>query len=102
MPNNLQKRRRRWYAVLEIPPSMRAQMGKIRFIKSLETESRTEAGRKSTPSWPVGSVNWIAPALVVSDLIPPTSAGCCGQPSPRNSAPACWSTSKPPHGRSAG
>jgi integrase len=47
MPDYLQKRRRRWYAVLEIPDTVRKQLGgKPRFIKSLNTDSRTVAARR--------------------------------------------------------
>lgn len=46
MPRYLQKRRRVWYAVLEIPKRQRPQFkGKPRFVKSLQTESQTEAER---------------------------------------------------------
>jgi hypothetical protein len=44
MPKYLQKRRRRWYAVLDIPKGLRAKFGgQPRFVQSLETESLTEA-----------------------------------------------------------
>ena len=46
MPSYLQKRRRRWYAILEIPKALRPQFGKPRFVQSLETESRTVAERR--------------------------------------------------------
>lgn len=47
MPKFLQKRRRRWYAVMEIPTALRAHFpDRPRFVKSLETESETEAARK--------------------------------------------------------
>ncbi|MEC9267581.1 MAG: tyrosine-type recombinase/integrase [Pseudomonadota bacterium] len=46
MPSYLQKRRRRWYAVLEIPKALRRHFGKSRFVKSLETESRSVAERR--------------------------------------------------------
>lgn len=49
MPKYLQKRRRRWYAVLEIPKDLRAAFGKARFVQSLETESQTVAERKLHP-----------------------------------------------------
>ncbi|WP_420556394.1 tyrosine-type recombinase/integrase [Roseovarius sp.] len=45
MPRYLQKRRRRWYAVLEIPNDLQERLGKARFMKSLGTESLTEAER---------------------------------------------------------
>lgn len=47
MPRHLQKRRRRWYAVLDIPADVRPRFGGTRkFVQSLETESLTEAERK--------------------------------------------------------
>lgn len=47
MPRHLQKRRRRWYAVLDIPADVRSRFGGARkFVQSLETESLTEAERK--------------------------------------------------------
>ena len=45
----LQKRRRRWYAVLEIPKPLRPRFGRPRFIQSLETDSRTVAERRVLP-----------------------------------------------------
>jgi integrase len=43
----LEKRRRRWYAVLDIPKDVRPSFdGKPRFVKSLETESLTLAQRR--------------------------------------------------------
>ena len=41
MPSYLQRRRRRWYAVMEIPKKLRPRFGKARFVRSLGTESRT-------------------------------------------------------------
>ena len=50
MPSYLQKRRLRWYAVLEIPKSLRPRFGnKPRFVQSLETDSRTVAERRVLP-----------------------------------------------------
>ena len=46
MPQYLQKRRRRWYAVLEIPKELRTTFRKPRFVESLKTESLTEAEYK--------------------------------------------------------
>jgi integrase len=47
MPSYLQKRRRLWYAVLEIPTALRNRFGgKARFKKSLGTDSRTIAERR--------------------------------------------------------
>lgn len=46
LPKYLQKRRRVWYAVLEIPKTLRPHFnGKPRLVKSLQTESQTEAER---------------------------------------------------------
>ncbi len=43
-PSYLQQRGRRWYAVMEIPKSLRPRFGgKPRFLQSLGTESRSEA-----------------------------------------------------------
>lgn len=40
----LQKRRQGWYAVLEIPKAVQFQFdGKVRFVKSLQTQSHSEA-----------------------------------------------------------
>ena len=49
MPSYLQKRRRRWYAIMEIPKLLRQRFGKPRFVQSLETESRTVAERRVLP-----------------------------------------------------
>jgi integrase len=50
MPSYLQKRRRRWYAILEIPLALRSHFGgKVRFVRSLETDSRTVAERRVMP-----------------------------------------------------
>ena len=49
MPTYLQKRRRRWYAILEIPKALRPRFGRPRFVQSLETESRTVAERRVLP-----------------------------------------------------
>ncbi len=47
MPSYLQKRRRRWYAILEIPKALRPHFSnKPRFVQSLETESHTVAERR--------------------------------------------------------
>lgn len=49
-PQYLQKRRRRWYAVLEIPKPLRPKFdGKARFVQSLETDSLSEAERLKWP-----------------------------------------------------
>jgi integrase len=50
MPAYLQKRRRKWYAVLEVPDAVRKQLGgKPRFVKSLDTDSLTVAQRRVSP-----------------------------------------------------
>lgn len=49
MPRFLQQRRRRWYAVLEIPKLLRPRFGKPRFVQSLETESLSLAERRVLP-----------------------------------------------------
>ncbi len=49
MSTYLQKRRRRWYAVLEIPKPLRPRFGRPRFVQSLETDSRTVAERRVLP-----------------------------------------------------
>ena len=46
MPEYLQKRRRRWYAVLDIPKQLHPTFGKGKFVKSLETDSLSVAERK--------------------------------------------------------
>lgn len=46
----LQKRRHRWYAVLEIPETLRPHFGnKTRFVRSLETDSHIVAERRVLP-----------------------------------------------------
>jgi|TARA_B110000977_G_C11011413_1_gene467827 integrase len=49
MPQYLQKRRRKWYAVLAIPKAIQVNFGKAKFIKSLETDSLSVAERKVQP-----------------------------------------------------
>jgi len=49
MPSYLQLRRRRWYAILEIPAPLRRVLGKPRFVHSLETDSRIVADRRVLP-----------------------------------------------------
>jgi integrase len=54
MTGYLQKRRRRWYAVLEIPKSLRPHFGRTRFLQSLGTDSLSVAQRRVGPliaSW---------------------------------------------------
>jgi integrase len=49
MPRHLEKRRRRWYAHLNIPKDLRSTIGRRRFLKSLETESLSVAEVKVLP-----------------------------------------------------
>ena len=49
MPEHLQKRANRWYAVMEIPRKLRPQFGRDRFIESLKTEDRSIAETKLYP-----------------------------------------------------
>lgn len=49
MARYLQKRRRRWYAVLEIPKGLRQVFGKPRFVQSLETDSQRVAEVRLLP-----------------------------------------------------
>lgn len=49
MPAYLQKRRRRWYAVLEVPAALRPIIQKPRFVQSLETDSPALAQRRVGP-----------------------------------------------------
>jgi integrase len=41
--HHLQRRGRTWYAVLTVPPALRAAVGKLRLVQSLETRSPLEA-----------------------------------------------------------
>lgn len=43
----VQRRRRVWYALQEIPADLRAKLGKARFVRSLETEDRFIAKRRA-------------------------------------------------------
>ena len=43
MPQFLEKRRRRWYAVLDVPADARKAVGKKRLVQSLETDSLAQA-----------------------------------------------------------
>ena len=43
MPKYLQKRRRGWYAVVEVPKPLRSKIGKPRYLQSLNTESLSVA-----------------------------------------------------------
>lgn len=49
MPRYLIQRRRRWYAILEVPKKLREHFGRERFKKSLETESLSEAEVRVLP-----------------------------------------------------
>ena len=49
VPKYLQKRRRQWYAVLDVPVSLRGFFGKSRFKQSLRTDSLREAERLVGP-----------------------------------------------------
>lgn len=50
MASYLQKRRRRWYAVLDIPKALRPRLANLpRFVRSLETDSRAVAERRASP-----------------------------------------------------
>ena len=49
LPSYLQKRRRRWYAIMEIPVALRTHFRKPRFVQSLESECRTVAERRVLP-----------------------------------------------------
>jgi len=46
---HLELRHRRYVAVLEIPRELREQLGRVRFVKSLKTESATAAERRAGP-----------------------------------------------------
>ena len=49
MPSYIEKRRRKYYAVLDIPKSLKAALGRRRFVQSLQTESVSVAERKVPP-----------------------------------------------------
>ena len=49
MPKYLQKRRRVWYAMLNIPATLRPTFGRRTFVKSLETEALSVAEVKVLP-----------------------------------------------------
>ena len=49
MPRYLEKRRRQWYAILEIPKALRPTFGKARFKQTLQTESLTVAETRVLP-----------------------------------------------------
>lgn len=45
MSNNLERRRRLWYAVLDVPADVRDVIGRRRYVQSLKTENLSEARR---------------------------------------------------------
>ncbi len=49
MPDFLTKQKQGWYAVLEIPASLRPHFGKVRFKQSLKTGSRSVAKDLALP-----------------------------------------------------
>ena len=49
MPKYLERRRRQWYAILNIPAKLRPVIGRRRFLKSLETESLSVAEVRVLP-----------------------------------------------------
>ncbi|MGQ9365452.1 DUF6538 domain-containing protein [Azospirillum sp. ST 5-10] len=52
----LQQRRRRWYALHDIPADVHGALGKVRFVQSLETEDRKTAERRAAPL----KVQWLS------------------------------------------
>ena len=49
MPSYIEKRRRKYYAVLDVPKSVQSILGRRRFVQSLQTESISVAERKIAP-----------------------------------------------------
>ena len=49
MPSYIEKRRKRYYAVLDIPKPLQSVFGRRRFVESLKTESISVAERKVVP-----------------------------------------------------
>ena len=49
MPSYIEKRRKRYYAVLDIPKPLQSVFGRRRFVESLQTESISVAERKVIP-----------------------------------------------------
>jgi len=49
MPSFIEKRRRRYYAVLDIPKALQPTFKRRRFVRSLQTESLTVAERNAMP-----------------------------------------------------
>ena len=44
---HIERRYRKWYAIQSIPPSLRATMGRVRFVASLKTEDYAVAERRA-------------------------------------------------------
>ncbi|MFB3134459.1 MAG: DUF6538 domain-containing protein, partial [Rhodospirillales bacterium] len=49
MPSYIERRRRLWYAKLNIPEDVRDVLGKMRFVQSLKTDSMSTAARHAVP-----------------------------------------------------
>ena len=47
MPNYIQKRRKKWYAVLDVPKALKSFIGKPRYVHSLDTDSEEIALRRA-------------------------------------------------------
>jgi integrase len=45
----LQRRRRKWYALHDIPQDVQKALGRVRFCQSLDTEDRSTAERRAAP-----------------------------------------------------
>src|SRR5260370_31449081 len=52
----LERRRRRWYALHDIPEDVQEALGRKRFARSLETEDRRAAERRAAPL----AVRWLS------------------------------------------
>ncbi len=48
MSHFIERRRRRWYALLDVPADVRHVIKRRRYIKSLQTENETEARDRAT------------------------------------------------------
>ena len=94
MPSYLQKRRRRWYAILEIPKALRPHFGnKPRFVQSLETESRTVAERRVlqvVAGWKRGIAAARGEGEDDGDMWHQMTPSRRGRPEPPVSAKALW------------
>ncbi len=94
MPSYLQKRRRRWYAILEIPKALRPHFGnKPRFVQSLETESRTVAERRVlqvVAGWKRGIAAARGEGEDDGDMWHQMTPSRRGRPKPPVSAKALW------------